>query len=122
MITTQQASKQPHEESHGFFLLQNASMYMIWSIMISIGIVSSQKKRASSSWLRPTDTLMLACVGFKLLPLSDVLDDKQQAAGHPKHRKFGVQAKQEEHLLRSIIHSSASSSLSSSLWNLINLN
>jgi hypothetical protein len=61
---------------------------------------------------------------FKLLPLSDVLDDKQQAAGHPKHRKCGVQAKQEEHLLRSIIHSSSSSSssLSSSLWNLINLN
>jgi hypothetical protein len=51
---------------------------------------------------------------FKLLPLSDVLDDKKQAAGHPKPRKCGVQAKQEEHLLRSIIHSS-SSSLSSSL-------
>jgi hypothetical protein len=58
---------------------------------------------------------------FKLLPLSDVLDDKQQAAGHPKPRKCGVQAKQEEHLLRSTIQSS-SSSLFSSLWNLINLN
>jgi predicted branched-subunit amino acid permease len=66
MVTTQQASKQPHEESHGFFLLQNVSMYMIWSIMISIGIVPSQKKRASSSWLRPTDTLILACVGVQI--------------------------------------------------------
>jgi predicted branched-subunit amino acid permease len=64
MITTQQARKQPHEESNGFFLLQNVSMYMIWSIMISIGIVPSQK-RASSSWLKPTDTLMLACVGVQ---------------------------------------------------------
>ncbi len=33
-----------------------------------------------------------------------MLDDKQQAAGHPKPRKCGVRAKQEEHLLRSIIH------------------